>query len=188
MRETGDYREKRNLESEIAERRSGKEMLKRVGIVGGIALIAFLLGFVPMWLSARDVKNDCESARGTLRLSVLQNTLATAAINASRGEFEPARQQASDFFTAFRAELDSENSAFNEEQRDAVRPILQQRDEIITLLARSDAAAADRLADLYFAFMQTKNPIASKAQMFSKSENRRKTLNGIQEGELKSNE
>jgi hypothetical protein len=32
-----------------------------------------------------------------------------------------------------------------------------QRDETITQLARNDAAAVDRLTDLYFAFMQAKN-------------------------------
>jgi hypothetical protein len=34
-----------------------------------------------------------------LRISTLQNTLASAAIDARRGEYEPARQAASDFFT-----------------------------------------------------------------------------------------
>jgi hypothetical protein len=136
------------------------ETLKRVGIVGAIALAAFLLGLIPMWLSARNTENEAEATRRALRLSVLQNNLATAAIQAGRGEFEPARQQTSDFYTALRAEFDREPSAFNARQREAVQPFLNGRDETITLLAREDASAAGRLADLYFNFMQMKNSVA----------------------------
>jgi hypothetical protein len=39
-------------------------------------------------------------------------------------------------------------------QRERVRPLLTRRDEIITLLARSDPAAADRLSDLYVSYRQ----------------------------------
>lgn len=53
--------------------------------------------------------------------------------------------------------MESETGAFNAKQLAAAQPILAQRDETITLLARNDAAAVDRLTDLYFAFMQMKN-------------------------------
>jgi hypothetical protein len=56
-----------------------------------------------------------------------------------------------------RAEIDNEETSFGARQREAARSILAQRDETITLLARNDAAAVDRLTDLYFAFMQMKN-------------------------------
>ncbi len=155
--EKNDLREERNLKTETGAAGVKSETLKRVGIVAAIALVAFLLGFVPMWLSARNYENDRDTAVKTLRPSVLQNNLATAAINARRGEFEQARRQTSDFFTDLRAEVDREESAFSPQQREAVQPILAQRDETITLLARNDAAAVDRLTDLYFAFMQVKN-------------------------------
>jgi hypothetical protein len=155
--EKKDLREVRNLKNEVSATSGKNETLKRVGIVGAIALVAFLLGFLPAWLSARNYENERDAAVKTLRPSVLQNTLATATINARRGEFEQARQQTSDFFTDLRAEVDREESAFSPQQREAVQPILAQRDETITLLARNDAAAVDRLTDLYFAFMQAKN-------------------------------
>ena len=50
-----------------------------------------------MWLAARNNAAECEATRDSLRLSVLQNNLATAAISAQDGEFE----QASDFFYRF---------------------------------------------------------------------------------------
>ncbi len=157
LREKNDLREERNLKNEISATSGKNETLKRVGIVGAIALVAFLLGFLPTWLSARGYENERDAAVKTLRPSVLQNTLATATINARRGEFEQARQQTSDFFTDLRVELDREETAFSLQQREAVQPILAQRDETITQLARNDAAAVERLTDLYFAFMQMKN-------------------------------
>ncbi len=154
-----DLREERNLKTEtVAADDKKKDTLKRVGIVGAIALVAFLLGFLPMWLSARNYENERDAARANLRQSVLQNNLATAAINARRGEYEQARQQTSDFYTDLRAEVDNKESVFNPQQRETLQLILAGRDETITLLARGDAASAERLTDLYFAFMQTKNP------------------------------
>lgn len=157
MKETNDVREARNINGETRAADGKNEMLKKVGIVGAIALVAFLLGFLPMWLSARNTANERDAAVKILRPTVLQNSLATATINARRGEYEQARQQTSDFYTDFRAEIESEQGAFNAEQIKTAQPILAQRDETITLLARNDAAAVDRLTDLYFAFMQMKN-------------------------------
>ena len=149
--------EKRNVENEISAASGKNEALKRIGIVGTIALVAFLLGFLPAWLSARGYQNERDAVQKTLRPSVLQNNLATATINARRGEFEQARQQSSEFFTDLRSEIDLDESAFSSQQVEAVQPILAQRDEMITQLARGDAAAVDRLTDLYFGFMHVKN-------------------------------
>jgi hypothetical protein len=86
----------------------------------------------------------------------LQNSLANAAIDARRGEYEPARQAASDFFTNLGAEVvpQGRDSVFNEGQRGALRTMFDTRDDTITLLARSDPASADRLVDLYTKYRQ----------------------------------
>ncbi len=129
---------------------------KRIGVYLAIALALFLLGLVPMWLKARTAASQRDAAQHELRLSQMQNTLSAATIDARRGEYEPARQMASDFFTALRTQIDADAdaSAITTAQRDRVRPFLAQRDEIITLLARSDPAAADRLSDLYVSYRQ----------------------------------
>ena len=127
--------------------------LKRVGVYSAVALVVFLLGLVPMWLKARGAASQRDAARRELRLSQTQGALASAAIDARRGEYEPARQTASDFFTALRGELDTgHDSPLGARQREAVAPLLQERDRIITLLARSDPASADRLSDLYVSY------------------------------------
>ncbi|MBK7935170.1 MAG: hypothetical protein IPK01_17200 [Acidobacteria bacterium] len=125
-------------------------LLRKVAIYGTVLLAVFLIGFVPMWLTARSRANDLAAVQVQLKAAKLQNLLASSVINARRGEYEPARKSASDFFTSLRSELELENnSALSQAQRDSVKPLLSQRDEIITLLSRSDPASADRLSDFY---------------------------------------
>ena len=88
-----------------------------------------------------------------MSLAQTQNSLASSVIDARRGDYEPARLAASQFFTSLLAEVNKgDDSALNAAQRAAVQPLFSQRDEIITLLARSDPAAADRLSDLFASY------------------------------------
>ena len=132
-------------------RQNGRMM--RVAIFAGVLLAVFLLGLVPMWLSARESASQLAETRRDLRLLQIQNTLASAAVDSRRADYEPARQAASDFFVTLRAEMDRGNdSALTQAQRDRMTPLFVQRDEIITLLARSDPVSADRLSDLYVSY------------------------------------
>jgi hypothetical protein len=127
--------------------------LKRIPIYAGVLILAFLLGFVPMWLKARGSAAELEIARRELSLSKLQNTIASAALDARRGDYEPARQAASSFFTSLRTETDKgSGSALTDSQKQNIQPLFAGRDDLITLLARSDPASADRLADLYASY------------------------------------
>ena len=128
-------------------------VIRRFIIYGGVLLVVFLLGFVPMWLKARECGSSLAGAEQQLSLARMQNNLASAVIDARRGDYEPARQAASQFFTSLRAEIDKgDASDFTQAQRAGVQPLLAGRDEIITLLARSDPASADRLSELYVAY------------------------------------
>jgi hypothetical protein len=129
---------------------------KRLGVYLAIALALFLLGLIPMWLKARTAASQRDAAQQELRLSQMQNKLSAATLDARRGDYEPARQMASDFFTTLRAQIDTgeDASAITSSQRERVRPLLDQRDDIITLLSRSDPAATDRLSDLYVSYRQ----------------------------------
>ena len=126
---------------------------RRIGIYLGIALAVFLLGLIPMWMKAREAASQRDAARRELRLSQMSGTLASAVIDARRGEYEPARQTASDFFTALRTQVDGgEDSALTAPQRAAAAPLLERRDDLVTLLARSDPAAAEQLSDVYVSY------------------------------------
>ena len=106
-----------------------------------------------MWMTARDRGARLVETQRELKLAQLQNTIASGVIDARRGEYEPARQSASDFFTTLRAEIGRENdSALTEAQRAGITPLLTERDEIVTLLARGDPASAERLSSLYIAY------------------------------------
>lgn len=120
-----------------------------------LLLVAFLIGLVPMWLSARTCSSSLADAERQLSLTTMQGSLASAAIDARLGNYEIARQSASDFFTLLRVETSKEiDSALSQAQRDGVQPLLEQRDQIITLLARGDAASAELLSSVYVSFRE----------------------------------
>src|SRR5687768_7974870 len=78
----------------LPERKS-RSLVQRVGIYAAVLLFVFLLGFVPMWLKARGYSSSLDSAEQQLTLAGIQNALASAVIDARRGDYEPARQSAS---------------------------------------------------------------------------------------------
>ena len=124
--------------------------MQRVTIYAALLLAAFLLGFIPMWWKSRECSSGLSEVEHQLSLARLQNALASAVIDARRGDYEPARQAASNFFTSLRAETDrGDASALSPAQREGVLPLFTRRDEVITLLARSDPVSAEQLSDLY---------------------------------------
>ncbi len=126
---------------------------QRFIIYAGVLLVIFLLGFVPMWLRARAANSSLVETENQLIKVRMQSSLASAAIDARRGDYEPARQAVSQFFTSLRAEIDKgDTSNYTPAQRQGMQPLFDGRDELITLLARSDPASADRLADLFVAY------------------------------------
>ena len=127
--------------------------MQRYIIYAAVLLVVFLLGLVPMWLKARTAANSLAETEHQLVLSKMQNDLASAVIDARRGDYEPARQAVSRFFTSLRTEIDKgDSSNYTEAQRNSLQPLFAGRDELITLLARSDPASADRLSDLFLAY------------------------------------
>lgn len=135
------------------EVRKSTPMIQRIGIYAAVLLAGLLIGFVPMWVKGRQCAGGLAESERRLGLARMQGQLAAAAIDARRGDYEPARQAASQFYTSLRAEADrGEASALTQAQRGGVQPLFDQRDEIITLLARNDPASADRLSDLYSSY------------------------------------
>jgi len=128
-------------------------LMRRSLIYAGVLLIVFLLGFVPMWLKARAAGARLAETQGQLTRAQIQNNLSSAVIDARRGEYEPARQAVSQFFTTVQAEVaKADSSSYTQAQRTQLQQLFAGRDELITLLARSDPASADRLADLFVAY------------------------------------
>ncbi|HZH89256.1 MAG TPA: hypothetical protein VEX70_01425 [Pyrinomonadaceae bacterium] len=148
------------VESERVEIRPARSsnVMRRVSIYAALMLIAFLAGFVPMWLKARESGNKLAAVERTLSSVRLQNAIAAASLDAGRGDYEPARQATSQFYTSLRADIDrGDDSSFTPAQREAAQALFAGRDEIITLLARGDPAAANRLSDVYASFRKIVN-------------------------------
>jgi len=164
MQETRNFRKGLSLEAEAPSESRVLPFAKRLALWAALLLSAFLFGLIPTWLSERETARQRDAAQSNLRLSQLQNRLATASLKARRGEYEAARVATSDFFTDLRAEVDRRESGFSPKQREAVQPILNERDHVITLLARSDTAATERLTDLYLAYVDALNPPSSTTQ------------------------
>lgn len=140
-------------EPEEHNRASG--MTRRRLIIYVVVLVTvFLIGLVPMWLVARQRAAQRDQTERYLRLCRLENDLASAVVDARRGEYERARRAASSFFTSLLQQVEQLGgpSDLTAAQRENLRPLLFQRDQVITLLARSDPAAADRLSEVYMAF------------------------------------
>jgi hypothetical protein len=133
-------------------------LMRRVISYAALLLVVFLLGFVPMWLKSRECATSLSEVERQLSLARIQNSLASAAIEARRGDYEPARQAASHFFTSLGTETDrGDDSALSKAQREGVQPLFTRRDEFITLLARGDPTSADRLSDLYVSYRKIMN-------------------------------
>ena len=122
---------------------------QRLRVYAIVALVAFLIGLVPMWLSNRTITRERDDSQQALRLARIENSLAAAAIRARRGEYEPARQAASTFFTDLRNALDRTPSVFSDTHRQSLEALLAPRDQVITWLARSDPAGAEHLSNAY---------------------------------------
>ena len=134
---------------------------KRVALYATLSLGFFLLGFVPMWFKATQAIEQRDAAQRGVRLAQLQNTLAAAVIDVQRGHYEPARQLTSDFYTNLRRQINGDNqSLFTPAQREGLRSLLTERDELITLLARSDPAAPHRLVNVYSTYNKLANNVA----------------------------
>ncbi|MFU8771135.1 MAG: hypothetical protein ACNA8H_01810 [Anaerolineales bacterium] len=133
-------------------------LMRRGIIYVTLLIVAFLLGFVPMWLKARECSGSLSEVKQQLNLARIQNSLASAVIDARRGDYESARQSASDFFTSLREVTELEaDLGLSQAQKESMQSLLNQRDGIITLLARGDLASADRLSDLYISYQEIMN-------------------------------
>lgn len=118
--------------------------------VAGIVL-AFLFGFVWQNLRARDFERRMEAANVELTFERLQSRLSAAVIEAEHGNYEIARQLASDFFTG----LNNDIARAPAESQQALRAIAGHRDAIITAASRSDPQTGSLLFQLYNTFRVT---------------------------------
>ncbi len=104
-------------------------------------LAAFALGALWQYAGARRGGAALGETQSALAEARLEATLAGAVIEAQGGNYERGRLLASEFFTGLQRHL-----AAMRPEATALRPLYAQRDNVITVLSRSDPASAGLLS------------------------------------------
>lgn len=123
---------------------SGKKLLW--GLIA--VAVAFLAGFGWQYYNARTIGERLEQTEQALAVERLRVGLAQAAVAAQSGDFEAARSQMSDFFTAVQGRLEE----LPPDMRAVAEELLRDRDEIITGLSRANPEAAEHLYGMLLRF------------------------------------
>ena len=135
-------------------------------IAAGIALAAFLLGFLPQWSRANGLRGQLQTTRQTLqstrhdlRMARVEGHVGAALVEAQRSNYEQARQRMTEVY----ATLQSAAPGLQGAQRSEVDAILAQRDEIVTLLARAAPQSRERLMLIYTRYHNAFYPASARA-------------------------
>lgn len=130
---------------------------RRTGWLPAVVLLGvFLLGFCPMWFKTTQLNGELFRAQQQARIQTIQITFADAALDARRGDYEPARQRMANVFALVNAEMERGiGSALPASASESLKLLSAQRDDLITLLARGDQASAERLATAYGEFRKS---------------------------------
>lgn len=114
-----------------------------------LIVAAFLGGFIPQWLDARNLRAELDRTDLELRLADAHRLLGIASHEAFRNDHASAAGAAAQFFD--RAAALARVDAFDSDQRTRVALLsyTAQRDEIMALLSAGDPVARERLAGIY---------------------------------------
>lgn len=128
---------------------------KLIGLAVLGAILVFLAGYLPQRSRAGRLGDELESTRQELALSRLQGKLGAALTESLRSNYERSRQLMADFYTEAQAVVGRVEDA---RKRQALEGILNQRDEMITMLSRAQPESSQRLMLLYTSYYAAMNP------------------------------
>lgn len=115
-------------------------------------LVGVVVAIVPTGVGLLQVRSERNTLAQQLRLANLEINLASAAVLARHGDPAGARDAASRFYSDAQVELDARGDALTPGHRAYLQSALVERDAVITLLARGDAAGAERTTAMYVAY------------------------------------
>ncbi len=143
----------------------GNKTLIKWGSFAIAILIIFLVGFIPMWMRANNYAAQNEVTQKALTRLTIANLIATAIVDAKRGEYESARQKTSNFYTRLDTETEKgETSAYPSAENEKFKSVFKDRDAIITMLAQRDPASVERLTDIYMIYRHTVGEAKTETQ------------------------
>ena len=135
------------------QRERVKTRLRHIGIGAGGLLLGFLIGYIAQIGAVRsvegtlaDTRQELEATRSDLEFTSLQARVGAAMAEASRGNYERARQLMSSFYQAVE---ELAPTVTDPATRRAIALAVRDRDDMITLLSRAAPESAQRLTMLY---------------------------------------
>lgn len=133
----------------------GSALRRGLWLAAAFAL-GLAIGFVPQWLTSRDLRGQLDEATHRLEVARLQSTLGAALAEVEAGQYERARQHASSFYTGLEA---LKGEVRDEAQAVVLDDIALGRDHMITLLSRAEPEARGRLAAVYSRYFAAMEPV-----------------------------
>lgn len=124
----------------------GQEPIKKFTIAAGVLIAAFLIGYVPSCVSARNAEQENARLQHRLKLADLRGRIGMASYEANRNNYASAAGYSSEFFNLL-AEII--NAGGDDALKQKLQPMLARRDEITTNLAQADPSVKDKLAQMY---------------------------------------
>ncbi|HEX6369013.1 MAG TPA: hypothetical protein VF006_08770 [Longimicrobium sp.] len=128
-----------------------------IAIAVGIALVAFLLGFLPQWSRANGLRDRLTTSQHDLRMARTEGQIGAALTESLRSNYERARQLMTEVYATLQATAPSLQGT----QRREAEAILAQRDEMVTLLARAAPESSQRVMLIYTRFHNAFHPGAA---------------------------
>ena len=124
---------------------------KQIKTYGICFLTGLLVGLIPTGIRLVQTQGERNTLQQRLQVANLEMNLASAALMARHGDYTAARDSASRFFNDASQTVDDGDDALTPAQLTSLRSALAERDALITLLARGDAAGAERSTTMYVA-------------------------------------
>jgi len=128
---------------------------KQIKMYGICFLAGVLVGLIPMGIRLLQTQGERDALQQRLQIANLEMNLASAALMARHGDYTAARDAASRFFNDARQAIDAGDDTLTPAQLTSLQSALAERDALITLLARGDAAGAERSTTMYVAHRAT---------------------------------
>jgi hypothetical protein len=123
-----------------------REPVKKIVIAAGALIAAFLIGYVPSCMSARNAEEGKARLERRLKLTDLRGRIGMASYEANRNNYANAAAFSSEFFNLL---AETVNASTDDALRQRLQPLLARRDEITTNLAQADPSVKDKLAQMY---------------------------------------
>jgi hypothetical protein len=123
-----------------------QDKIKKITIAAGALIAAFLIGYVPSCVSARDAEAARAQLEHRLKLADLGGRVGMASYEVNRNNYASAAQFSSEFFNQLAAMI---NTGEDDALSQRLQLLLARRDEITTNLAQADPSVKDKLAGMY---------------------------------------